>query len=248
MEEIFELSFPNGHRAKTVRVHRQSDLNRVLSDLGVAIATPTLVLVGGASGISEGTMGQLHSFFNHTLAPVVQAMGLVVIDGGTDAGIMRLMGQARRQLEGSFPLIGIAAVGTVILPDLPRPQDGADLEPNHTHVVLVPGSLWGDESPWIARVATAIAQAQPSLTLLVNGGTISFQDVANSIRARRPVLVLAGSGRAADELAAAIRGDRSSPRAMRLLESGLLQIAELEADGETVAQQIKQLLSAHVHP
>ena len=33
----------------------------------------------------------------------------------------------------------------------------AQFEPNHTHFVIVPGSDWGDESPWITWVASELA-------------------------------------------------------------------------------------------
>ncbi len=76
--------------------------------------------------------------------------------GGTDAGIMRFMGQARTEIGGTFPWIGVAAIDTVILPDLPPPpsSDAEPWESHHTHFVLVPGSNWGDESPWLARTAS----------------------------------------------------------------------------------------------
>ena len=79
-------------------------------------------------------------------------------------------------------------------------EDKVPLDPNHTHFVLVPGSKWGDESPWIAKLATVLSGGNPSLTILVNGGEISRLDVENSLVTDRPVLALKGSGRLADEL------------------------------------------------
>jgi hypothetical protein len=167
----------------------------------------------------------------------------VVVDGGTDAGVMKLMGQARYLTQSHFPLIGVAAKGTVCLPDAePPPGDFAMLEPNHTHFLLVPGSLWGDEVPWIAQVAGAVAIEQPSLTVLINGGKIAWQDVANSVRVGRSVLVVAGSGRTADEIAVAIRGDRNNQRANALVDSGLLHCMELQDGIEALKQQVTALL------
>jgi len=247
MKQVNELTFPNGHQAKTIRIRRRSDLTASLEQLGLRYPVPTLVLVGGASGISAEALEQLRSLFTDILAPLAERMGLTVVDGGTDAGVMQLMGCARHHIQGTFPLLGIAAQATVILPDLPPPEDGAPLEPHHTHFMLVPGALWGDESPWIARIATTLSGNCPSLTVLVNGGNIAWQDVENSLRENRPVLVIGGSGRTADVLAAAVAGDRSNDRANRILESGLLQAINLFAPIEALHQAFEHHLNPVMH-
>lgn len=244
MKPVGELTFSTGHRAKTTRVQRSSDLISSLKRLGLVFPCPTLVSIGGASGIEPAALEQLRSLFEQVLAPLAEELGLAVIDGGTDAGVMQLMGQARQKIAGSFPLVGVAATGTVSLPGLKTPKDSAPLEANHTHFVLVPGAFWGDEAPWIARVASELSPNFPSLTVLVNGGKIAWQDVTNSIREGRPVLVIAGSGRTADELAAAVNGDRSNERANTLVDSGLLQSVDLFADTNTLKAAFYQRLQA----
>jgi hypothetical protein len=94
--------------------------------------------------------------------------------------------------------------------------------------VLVPGTAWGDEAPWIARVATELAGGWPSLTVLVNGGDISYTDVACSLRAGRPALTIAGSGRTADQLASAVRGGPADEDAVRLAASGLVEVVDAD--------------------
>jgi hypothetical protein len=85
------------------------------------------------------------------------------------------------------------------------------LEPHHVHL-LVPGDAWGDESPWLAEVASVVAGDHPSVTLLVNGGETTYIDAAQSIQRRRPVIVLAETGRTADAIAAAdtVEDDRAA--------------------------------------
>ncbi|MBF2089400.1 MAG: hypothetical protein IGR80_04150 [Synechococcales cyanobacterium K44_A2020_017] len=247
----FQLKFPNGHTAVAIQLHRsttRSKIGPLLTQLGLPMARPTLVVVGGASGISEESFSQLRSLFTEVLAPVIQSLDGVVIDGGTDAGVMKLMGEARQATASTFPLVGVAAIGTVILPQsctLPS-DENAPLEPHHTHFVLVPGGLWGDEAPWIANVATALNVDAPSVTVLVNGGRIAWQDASNSVRVGRPVLVIAGSGRTADELAAAVRGELSSDRATDLIDSGLIHIVDLSSDLLFVRSVVQSMLS-HTH-
>ena len=165
-----------------------------------------------------------------------------MVDGGTDSGVMQVMGQARDSAGASFPLIGVAAEGTVIVPGAPPAPDAAALEPHHTQVILVPGDTWGDESPWLSSVATAIADSRPSLTLVVNGGQITYDDIEHSLQAGRPVIVLAGTGRTADAIAAAAHGRAEDPRAARVAASPGTRIASLD-DPESLYAAIGSVLA-----
>jgi hypothetical protein len=245
MEDSFKLSFTPEQVADAIRAHRRDDLSELVIRLGFTTVSPTLVLVGGASGLKADYLETLRSLFTEVLAPTADRLGVVVVDGGTDAGVMQLIGQARAHTGTRFALIGVAAIGTVILPQNNEspPLDGAPLEPNHTHFVLVPGKLWGDEAPWIARVASALCQEQPSVTILINGGRIAWQDAYNSVRANRPVIVVAGSGRTADELAAAVRGEVMNERATELIQSGLVRVVDLADGFDGVTRILQQLLS-----
>ena len=63
-----------------------------------------------------------------------------------------------------------------------RQDQSAPLDPHHTHFILVPGKNWGDESSWIAQIATQLAGDQPSVAVLVNGGKIAHdQDVPSNL-------------------------------------------------------------------
>lgn len=179
---------------RTVRVAEVADLRSALERLGVRRDRPVLVLVGGAGGMTLGHMDLFRDLLADLL-PVLVDRGVAVVDGGTDSGVMKVMGG----LKGELTLVGVAAEGTL---------GDVSLENNHVHV-LVPGSEWGDESPWIAEVASVIAGMWPSVTLLVNGGEIAYSDVAESIERQRTVFVLEGTGRTADAIAAA-SGDRAA--------------------------------------
>jgi SLOG in TRPM, prokaryote len=245
MEKPFEVAFPNGAKARAVRVRRSEELPAALLELGLGGPRPVLVLVGGAGGLNDADEDRLRPLFTGTLAPLAEASGASVVDGGTDAGVMRLMGRARAGLEAAFPLIGVAADGTVSLPGGPPPRpDAAPLEPHHTHFVLVPGSEWGDEARWLVRVASALAGGAPSVTVLVNGGDVAWEDVSRSVEAGRPVIAVSGSGRAADALAGALRGEANDGRARELAMSGLLRAVDLSADPPALAETIEEALSA----
>jgi hypothetical protein len=238
MERAGTLTLGGSQDAKTVRVDAFAELPDALAALGLQPTRPTVVLVGGAGGLSDDDLVRLRPLFADGLVPTMEKLGACVMDGGTDVGVMRLLGEARAAAGASFPLVGVPAVGTVSLPG--ADADGlAQLEPNHTHFLFVPGTSWGDETAWLARTAGAASRGHPSVTVLVNGGDVALSDVEESVAAGRRVLVVAGSGRAADALAAALRGEPADERARTLAESGLLTAA----DPAFLAAQLETLLA-----
>ena len=92
----------------------------------------------------------------------------------------------RRRLR--FRSWGVVADGPLkqFQQEAPRGLCETVLEPHHTYFVIVPGDDWGAESPWIARTATVLAGAAPSITGLVNGGQIAYADVQRMLYRNEP--------------------------------------------------------------
>lgn len=221
------LTFSGGHSAQGLWLAPHHTSQQALDRLALERPRPTLVIVGGAGLMAEDSQQRLQVVFQEVIAPLAQERQITVMDGGTDAGVMRLMGQARHRLGGTFPLVGVLPQGQVKPPDASvldwtepsslgsssamadSPCQGRpchDLEPHHSHFLFIPGQTWGSESAWIADLATTLATPQPALTLLINGGTIAAVDLHINLATGRPLLVLAGSGRLADQVAAALAG------------------------------------------
>jgi hypothetical protein len=211
-----------GSSARAVVAGRPDDVPDAVAALGIP-RRPVIVLVGGAEEVNPDALRRLRPLFDDALLPVAFQLEAVIVDGGTRSGVMRAAGESRARAGVHVPLVGVAVARTVRLPGVtdPRP-DAADLDPHHTHFVLVPGENWGDESPWLAWVAAAVADGLPSVTVVVNGGKITLDDVESSLLAMRPVIVLDGSGRTADDVAAALEDDGSDERLRGLAASGLI--------------------------
>ena len=242
MECFFNLTLPDGFTADAVLAHRFDALPELLSGLGLG-KSPVLVVVGGAGGMTDDDDRRLKPLFVEVLAPLAQSLDAIVLDGGTDAGVMKWMGDARAEIGGTFPLIGVAAVGTVILPDRANAYPHAALPAcGHSHFLFVPGDLRGGESPWLARTATLLSAGFGSVTVVFNGGETTWWDVFYSVRERRPTLVVAGSGRTADQLAAALDGEESDPRAAALVASGLLEAIGIGRERAVIDDRIRGLL------
>ena len=123
-------------------------------------------------------------------------------------GVMAEIGQIRARNGYKFPLVGITPEELVTWPGGPRSTKFLwwgkqlwQLEPHYSHFILVPGSEFGDESPWIVDTATLLSKDQRSVTILINGGEVSRKDIELSLENGRPVIALSRTGRLADELA-----------------------------------------------
>jgi hypothetical protein len=182
-----------------------------------------VVLVGGAAGLTPNDTATCERIIGSALVPAIEETGAVLVDGGTNTGIMRIAGRARQRAGAQCPHVGVVAEGTVRWPNhLATNDDAADLEPHHTHIAAVPGDHWGDETLWISTIAAALCGNAPSVTVLANGGRIAYNDVQHSIDAGRPVLVLNGTGRTAARIGEAMNGQPTDPQAVRLARSTLL--------------------------
>ena len=246
MEKPFEIKFEDSSAAIVVKLTAPTQIALALQDLGLNHThRRVLVLIGGASKLRPQDYQRLQHLFVTVLAPLVEKWQACVIDGGTDAGVMRLMGQARAAIAGKFPLIGVSPMNLATLPSqCASSAEAAPLERHHTHFLLVPGSTWGDESPWLAGIATELAAQAPSVTVLVNGGEVTWQDAAQNVQAGRSVITIAGSGRTADCIAAGLRGEMTDARAHSLIASGLVQAVDLSADAETLTSIIERIFAS----
>lgn len=176
--------------------------------------------------MEDRELDRVEPLFREVLAPFAEQRGAIVIDGGTDSGVMQLIGRVRG--SSSFPLVGVVAAE--LAAESPNSEsDAAPLEPNHSHFLFVPGTQWGDESPWLARFATVVANGRPSATVLVNGGDVTLSDAEQSVGAGRRVIAVSGSGGTADALAAAARGDATDRRVRNLAASGIVQAVDVPA-------------------
>ena len=243
MERPVVLEFGLGRTAAAIEVECVEDIAAALSGLGLEVPRPTLVVVGGAAGLGDSELEGLAPLADGLVRAAAGA-GAAIVDGGSDAGVMQLVGRAHDEVGKGVALVGVVVRALAGLPGKPVVPPMAALEPRHTHFVLVPGSSWGEEAPWIARIAGVVAGGRPSVTVLVNGGEISWNDVAQSVAAGRRVLAVAGTGRTADALAAAAAGGPADQRAAALVRTGLVEVVVPGDDPHpSLQERVEEILS-----
>ena len=193
----------------------------IIGTLELPFKPQSIILVfGGASGSLDTSSASL-SILYPILDTVLQYAldnDAIIIDGGTKSGIMELVGQRAIEMEQNKKpvLLGVAPAGLVVYPNSSKEGDKwkedidkADLDPNHSHFVLVEGDKWGDETSKLFEIATALASTGvdniPIVALLAGGGQISKKEMLFCINKSWPIIVIEKTGYLADEIASCKR-------------------------------------------
>ena len=198
------INFPD-QQVTCVFPEKLADLGQALSELHLNGSHPVIVLIGGDIDEKQADVTRRAI---QTISRIAEELHALVICQGTGMGIMAEIGLARSKSAFTFPLVGMAPEELVTWADGPASTKKSwwgkkqrwQLEPHCTHFILVPGSEFGDESPWIVDAATLLSKDSSSVTVLLNGGEISRKDVELSLKSGRPVIALSRTGHLADEL------------------------------------------------
>ena len=240
------ISFENGNRAVVVTAPPDASVKEILDALEIASPRAVILLFGGASGLDNSRKAHLATLFADGVTPVAAELGALVIDGGTQSGVMAIMGEAVAQYPGTCQLLGIAPIGKIAhleIAGASAASDGARLEPNHSHFVLVESNEWGGETTKMLEIARAFNA--PIVAILVNGGAIAADEALQSVRNGWQLLVMEGSGRFADELSAAV-GDGQSAKSAKIREiarSGRVALFHVEDAAVTLKIQLHRMFS-----
>ena len=136
---------------------------------------------------------------------------------------MEATGLARRASDNAFLLIGVSPAPDITTTDEP---DKVPVDPHHSHILAVTNDAWakaraatgwkpsdgywGSETETMYRLFARLADERPSVTIVANGGPIALDEVRANVDSARPMILIAGSGRAADALVSMIKGEPAS--------------------------------------
>jgi hypothetical protein len=185
--------------AKVVRLG-SADGRLPMKDLGLPTKHPVIALAGTTTDLDPQLAARLYPFIR-TLTATAADHDAVIVTGGTDAGVIRLLGLSRGSLPDPPTLVGVAPEQLIAGEGEAVAPGGAHADPNHDAVLLVPGTQWGDETPVLSRLVGEVARGQPAVLVVIGGGAGALVECIEHARRNRPIVVLSRSGRLADELA-----------------------------------------------
>ncbi|KAL5255510.1 hypothetical protein ACHWQZ_G010918 [Mnemiopsis leidyi] len=177
---------------------------------------------------------ELEKRFKRGLAKAAKSTDAWIFTGGTNTGVMKLVGEAVRgtSFGSQIVTIGVTTWGIIknreqlsitnerkLVRDYETKESkkgrGAFLDPNHTHFLLVDDGTqykYGKEIKFRALLEQKLSERYregnftlPQICILVEGGPNSIKTLLETVKLGNPGLVIAGSGRSADVLAEAYK-------------------------------------------
>ncbi|GAB5493038.1 MAG: hypothetical protein Phog2KO_32530 [Phototrophicaceae bacterium] len=224
LKEQFTIKFAGNHFSPGMKLPTDADPKRVIEVFNLITPRPTIFISGGASAMSEEDIRQTRILIDQCIAVFAEKYKITIIDGGTEAGVMDMIGDSRRNNKYKFPLIGVAPLQKVEWDGFKGSDPEAVLQDGHSHFVLVDSDDWGDESNMIVALTKAIAANKaPMVGILINGGKIAEREVylaGARGENRMPLIIIDGSGRTADNISTAFKTQRTDSELIRAIISG----------------------------
>lgn len=186
-----------------------------------------ICISGGAKSFPRKVVKPTARLTEFAIAPIVFEYNLLIIDGGTKAGVMQLIGQVLRKVKygdpatqntfltqdcefETLPLMGFVPETKVTYHGaVPLPGREIELDHNHTYCVLVSEAQdWGEEVECMFAFIDYLADAEhlPLVHIIANGGQVTIKEVYHSVQKERHIIVLEGSTRATQIIVAALDG------------------------------------------
>ena len=238
-------------------------------DLALGPLAAVVLVAGGDDVLDEALRPRLTQLVARGLVRTLRdvagqqggaARALCVVRA-SGSGLPTLLGRAVSDSGGALCLLGLAPAGVLALPGDAGPGAGSAGDPvlaGLSHLLITPGAAWGDElvakvdlvqalvaTP--AAVAGAALPAQPAprpMLLVIGGGAAALTEVLLAVRRGWAVLLVEGSGGAADALARQIRqgqADADDPVVAEILADGQLGSLTL---GDKAAGAVEALARA----
>jgi len=176
------------------------------------------VIISITGGAQDFTMpANLKEVFNRGLLRVAQNTRAWIVTGGLSSGVMEFVGNALWEVNFSIPCIGVATYSKVsnhkslesggpvaYKPEKENDAKSASLQKDHTHFILVKSDVdeWGQEIEFRTALEHHISTQLkiPIVLVALNGGPNTITTLVEGARKQFPILIVAGSGRACDEM------------------------------------------------
>lgn len=252
-----EVRFDDAHRALLVTASAGSDATSLVDALQLRHPRPVIVVIGGADGLDTSSAGTAATALRGLAPGVVTAAansGAAIVDGGTDAGLMAIVGSAVAAAGVDIPLLGVAPAGRVRLPghrvdsaDAADAHGIVELQRDHSHFILADANEWGGETPLLIESAAALAQGAPVAVVVAAGGRVTEAEIAAAAARGWPIFAISATGGVADRLVGAATKSRRPWQRRRLRSlvgrSADVRVVDASSGG---AGQLARVLGWHL--
>jgi hypothetical protein len=202
LEKVYQ-KFDNGHQAKVIYIDPNISATTIISSLKIPSPRAVLILNGGIPEFPDSVETDLSNLLG-SVVEFASEERILLITGGTDGGIFGLLGNGFEGLRHIPLCIGISVADMVKWKQ--NPKSVVNLEPHHSHFVLVQGKEWEDATPVMYRLANEFSKRCQSISLFAGGGKITKQEMQCNVEQGREMILLAGSGRSTDAVLNAMNG------------------------------------------
>ncbi len=230
--DVKKIVFANGNQAKYVEQASGASVDDMIKSLGVRQPETIIISLGGAKDLDTDKIAKLTHMYSRGVADAAEDLDALIIDGGTDSGVMAMMGQSLRNRKKKLALLGIAPEGKILLSDSQVPDETGryPLEPHHSFFMLAKSNEWGGETDLMVEVAKSFSFKAQVVVVLANGGENAKIEMLRCVREGWPIIILKDSGRFADHLADLKEGKTESddPIEIEIVETGDLHFFSLE--------------------
>lgn len=247
MIESTPIHLSSDVEAWAVFPENNTSIDEIRAALRVPMPRAVLTINGGTATIAPDLQERLSDAITDGVAMIASTEEILLVTGGSDAGVFHLLGEGLALYGRTAPCIGVAVRQLSRTSSTPNHYDWlqqAPLEPHHSHFVLVPGRDWGDETATMYRLVQSLSQDVPSLTVFAGGGEITTHEMQANVELGRKMILLAGSGRATDQVLAALRGEPvADSRHAQIAKDGHIIPFHISNSPQALAQLIRTELN-----
>ena len=241
MFKKFHRTF-NGHKTIHVQQHQYSG-EEMLKQLGIQPGAPVIVFRGGNARMNSDDAVRLERAIHDGVARAAVELGAIVIDGGTDSGILGMLNAALGERHPHGVYIGVAPRPLTHLPNQPN----RNLEPlgdAHTHFILVESENWGDELAPMYALINALAEGAPSVGILVIGGKGTEDEIGGNAGENHRAMVIDAGARPGDKIGLRLRspGTVADIDVDKLAKDRDFKTVDVDLNPDKLVKRIKESL------
>lgn len=213
---------------------------RLLIRLGLLPRQKLIVLNGGTANLDPELRKKLEDVLIDGVAEIAAKENITFITGGTNAGVFNLLGQGLQKWQHHAPCIGVC-VKQLAYDNIPE-----QLEPHHTHFVMVDGQGWGDERETMYHLIAYMARYMTVVNVYAGGGEMTIREMQTAVAQNCTLLLLGGSGRATDKVLAAYQGQPvDDNRLKEIAKHPKLYSVQINEGTQNIQAMLRKLLYEH---